>query len=235
MATEQDYAVEQVGVFLAEAARRRRARRGRGRLRRRRHQEGRRREDWRHRHGGSPPAAEAYPGFKELQPMVFAGLYPVEGHEYPELREALEKLQPQRCVALLRTGDVHGARLRLPLRLPRAAAHGDRPGAARARVRHGPGHYGAGRALPGHDDRRRGARSRQPGQAAGSPAGIEKFEEPVITAMMLTPSEHVGGILQLCQDKRGVQKGLEYLDLGPRPRHLRAAVQRGRARLLRSS
>ena len=40
---------------------------------------------------------------------------------------------------------------------------------------------------------------------------IEKFEEPVITAMILTPSEHVGGILALCQDKRGVQKGIEYL------------------------
>ena len=36
---------------------------------------------------------------------------------------------------------------------------------------------------------------------------IEKIEEPVITAMILTPSEYVGGILQLCQDKRGVQKG----------------------------
>ena len=40
---------------------------------------------------------------------------------------------------------------------------------------------------------------------------IEKIEEPVITAMILTPAEHVGGILQLCQDKRGVQKTLEYL------------------------
>jgi GTP-binding protein LepA len=40
---------------------------------------------------------------------------------------------------------------------------------------------------------------------------IETFEEPVITAMMLTPVEHVGGILQLCQEKRGVQKSLEYL------------------------
>jgi GTP-binding protein LepA len=43
------------------------------------------------------------------------------------------------------------------------------------------------------------------------PGRIQTLEEPVITAMMLTPSEHVGGILQLCQDKRGVQKGLEYL------------------------
>jgi GTP-binding protein LepA len=40
---------------------------------------------------------------------------------------------------------------------------------------------------------------------------IAKIEEPVITAMILTPAEHVGGILQLCQDKRGVQKSLEYL------------------------
>ena len=40
---------------------------------------------------------------------------------------------------------------------------------------------------------------------------IEKFEEPIITAMILTPSEHVGGILSLCQDKRGMQKGIEYL------------------------
>src|SRR5881396_1293463 len=39
------------------------------------------------------PTAEAFPGFKELKPMVFAGLYPVEGHEYPELRDALEKLR----------------------------------------------------------------------------------------------------------------------------------------------
>src|SRR6185295_6287272 len=39
------------------------------------------------------PASEPFPGFKELKPMVFAGLYPVEGHEYPELRDALEKLR----------------------------------------------------------------------------------------------------------------------------------------------
>src|SRR5712671_3647426 len=41
----------------------------------------------------SRPALEPFPGFKELKPMVFAGLYPVEGHEYPELRDALEKLR----------------------------------------------------------------------------------------------------------------------------------------------
>src|SRR6266850_1608313 len=43
---------------------------------------------------------------------------------------------------------------------------------------------------------------------------ISSIEEPVITAMILTPAEHVGGILQLCQDKRGVQKSLEYVSSG---------------------
>jgi GTP-binding protein LepA len=43
------------------------------------------------------------------------------------------------------------------------------------------------------------------------PGRIQTIEEPVITATMLTPSEYVGGILELCQDKRGVQKGLEYV------------------------
>jgi GTP-binding protein LepA len=43
------------------------------------------------------------------------------------------------------------------------------------------------------------------------PARIQTIEEPVITATMLTPSTHVGAILELCQEKRGVQKGLEYL------------------------
>jgi GTP-binding protein LepA len=40
---------------------------------------------------------------------------------------------------------------------------------------------------------------------------ISKIEEPVITAMILTPAEHVGGILELCQEKRGIQKGMEYV------------------------
>src|SRR5439155_20527204 len=43
------------------------------------------------------------------------------------------------------------------------------------------------------------------------PGRIATIEEPVITAMILTPAEHVGAILQLCQDKRGVQKSLEYV------------------------
>ena len=78
----------------------------------------------------------------------------------PRLRRAARSARQaaaQRLGVHLRARDLGRARLRLPLRLPRPAAHGDRPGAARARVRHGPDHDGAGRALPGHHHRRRGA------------------------------------------------------------------------------
>ena len=60
-------------------------------------------------------------------------------------------------------------------------------------------------------DRRRRCRRSTARRSCPTPACIEQIEEPVITAMVLTPAEHVGGILQLCQDKRGVQKALEYL------------------------
>jgi GTP-binding protein LepA len=156
------------------------------------------------------PAAAAYPGFKELRPMVFAGLYPVEGHEYPQLREALEKLhlndaslffEPETSAALgfgFRCGFL--GLLHMEIVQERLEREFDMelvttaPGVLyRVTTSDGEVHEVDSPAkLP-------------------DPAHIEKFEEPVITAMMLTPSEHVGGILQLCQDKRGVQKGLEYL------------------------
>jgi GTP-binding protein LepA len=61
--------------------------------------------------------------------MVFAGLYPVEGHQYAELREALEKLRLND--ASFFTSPKRRSRwIRLPMRLPRPAPHGDRPGAA---------------------------------------------------------------------------------------------------------
>ena len=88
-------------------------------------------------------AAEPLPGYQDVQSMVFAGIYPTDTQQYETLRDALEKLQLNDAVAPLRAGDVHRARLRLPLRLPRPAAHGDRAGAARARVRPRPRHDGA--------------------------------------------------------------------------------------------
>jgi GTP-binding protein LepA len=156
------------------------------------------------------PTVEPFPGFKELKPMVFAGLYPVEGHEYPELRDALEKLrlndasffyEPETSVALgfgFRCGFL--GLLHMEIVQERLEREFDMDLVTTA-----PGVLYRVTTTDGelHE--------------IDSPAKlpdtgrISKIEEPVITAMILTPVEHVGGILQLCQDKRGVQKSLEYL------------------------
>ena len=156
------------------------------------------------------PALEPFPGFKPLKPMVFAGFYPVEGHQYPELRDALEKLrlndasffyEPETSVALgfgFRCGFL--GLLHMEIVQERLEREFDMDLVTTA-----PGVLYRVTTTDGD-----GAGDRQPGEAAGRGPDHE-IEEPVITAMILTPAEHVGGILQLCQDKRGVQKTLEYL------------------------
>jgi GTP-binding protein LepA len=100
------------------------------------------------------PAAAQLPGFEDIKPMVFAGLYTVDSHEHTLLRDALEKLrlndssfffEPESSVAL---------GIRVSLRVSGPAAHGDHPGAAGARIRARSDYHGAGRALPHHAHRR---------------------------------------------------------------------------------
>ena len=155
------------------------------------------------------PTLEPFPGFKELKPMVFAGLYPVESHQYSELRESLEKLrlndaafffEPETSLALgfgFRCGflgllhmEIVQERLEREFNMDLVTTA---PGVL-YRVTKTDGEIveiDSPAKLPeaGH---------------------ISKIEEPVITAMILTPAEFVGAILQLCQDKRGVQKQLEF-------------------------
>jgi GTP-binding protein LepA len=153
---------------------------------------------------------EPFPGFKELKPMVFAGFYPVEGHEYPLLRDALEKLrlndasffyEPETSVALgfgFRCGFL--GLLHMEIVQERLEREFDIDLVTTA--------PGVLYRVTTTD----GAVQEIDSPAKLPDAGrIETIEEPVITAMILTPVEHVGGILQLCQDKRGVQKTLEYL------------------------
>ena len=155
------------------------------------------------------PTAVAFPGFKEMKPMVFAGLYPVESHQYPEFRDALEKLrlndasfhfEPETSVALgfgFRCGFL--GLLHMEIVQERLEREFDMELVTTAsgvlyRVTTTDGdvfEIDSPAKLP-------------------DPGRIQKIEEPVITAMILTPAEQVGRILKLCQEKRGVQKNLEY-------------------------
>ena len=153
---------------------------------------------------------EPFPGFKELKPMVFAGLYPVEGHEYPELRDALEKLrlndasffyEPETSVALgfgFRCGFLGLLHMEIVQERLEREFNMDL-------VTTAPGVLYRVTTTDDH------VQEIDSPSKLPDPGRIKVIEEPVITAMILTPAEHVGGILQLCQDKRGVQKALEYL------------------------
>jgi GTP-binding protein LepA len=141
--------------------------------------------------------------------MVFAGLYPVESHQYSELREALEKLrlndasfffEPETSAALgfgFRCGFLGLLHMEIVQERLEREFNMDL-------VTTAPGVLYRVTTTDGQM-----LEIDSPSKLPES--NVAKIEEPVITAMILTPSEHVGGILQLCQDKRGVQKSLEYV------------------------
>jgi GTP-binding protein LepA len=156
------------------------------------------------------PAAEPLPGFKEIKPMVFAGLYPVDADQYAELRDALEKLrlndssffyEPETSTALgfgFRCGflgllhmEIVQERLEREFTLELLVT----APSVRYRVLKTNG-----------DILEIDSPARLP-----DPGSIDSIEEPIITAVILTPDEFVGPILKLCQEKRGIQKGLNYI------------------------
>jgi GTP-binding protein LepA len=151
-----------------------------------------------------------FPGFKELKPMVFAGLYPVEGSKYGELREALEKLrlndasfffEPETSAALgfgFRCGFL--GLLHMEIVQERLEREFDQDLITTA-----PGVLYRVTTTDGVT-----AEIDSPSKLPET-SRIAKIEEPIITATILTPADYVGGILELCQEKRGTQKGLEYV------------------------
>jgi GTP-binding protein LepA len=158
----------------------------------------------------SSPAIEPLPGFEEIKPMVFAGLYTVDAHEHTALREALEKLrlndssfffEPESSAALgfgFRCGflgllhmEIIQERLEREFGLDLITTA---PG-VRYKITKTDGE------LIDVDNP-----SRWPSQSE-----IAKVEEPVILATILTNEEYVGGILKLVEEKRGRQKGFEYV------------------------
>jgi len=158
----------------------------------------------------SRPTAQPFPGFKELKPMVFAGLYPVEGHQYAELRDALEKLrlndasfffEPETSTALgfgFRCGFLGLLHMDIVQERLEREFNMDLVTTAPAVL------YRVTTTDDVVEEIDSPAKLPESGR-------VRKIEEPVITAMILTPAEYVGGILQLCQEKRGVQKSLEYV------------------------
>ena len=155
------------------------------------------------------PTVDPFPGFREMKPMVFAGLYPVESHEYADLREALEKLrlndasfffEPETSAALgfgFRCGFL--GLLHMEIVQERLEREFDMDLVTTA-----PGVLYRVTTTDGEV-----AEIDSPAKLPDA-GRIDVIEEPVITAMILTPAEHVGGILKLCQEKRGVQRALEY-------------------------
>ncbi len=156
------------------------------------------------------PAAGPLPGFEEIKPMVFAGLYPIEAGEYEPLRDALEKLRlndssffydPENSVALgfgFRCGflgllhmEIIQERLEREFNLNLITTA---PG-VRYRVT-----AKSGEVLQ--------IESPAKFPAAGE---IARIDEPIITALIFTQDGHLGGILKLLEEKRGVQKGFEYV------------------------
>ena len=156
------------------------------------------------------PASTALPGFREVRPMVFAGLYPVEGGEYLRLKEALEKLrlndsaftvEPESSAALgfgFRCGFL--GLLHLEIVQERLEREFDLELLASAptvvyRIR-----LTDGRTLEIDNPSRLPSRER-----------VSAIEEPYIRAVIMTPGEHIGPVLALCQEKQGVRVGLEYV------------------------
>ncbi len=156
------------------------------------------------------PTLQPFPGFQEMKPMVFAGLFPIGETTYDGLRDALDKLrlndssfsvEPETSDALgfgYRCGFLGLLHMEIvQQRLER--------------------HFGLSLISTAPSVRYRVTTTDGQVLEVSNPAKlpppqkIKEWEEPVITALILTPPEYVGGILALCQDKRGVQKELKYV------------------------
>lgn len=157
------------------------------------------------------PCDEALPGYKKAQPMVYCGLYPADGAKYPDLRDALEKLQlndaalsfePETSIALgfgFRCGflgllhlEIVQERLEREFNLDLVTTA---PGVV-YKV-----HTTDGNVIEFTNP------SNLP-----DPSTIEYMEEPFVDAEIMVTTEYVGAIMQLCQERRGVYKSMEYME-----------------------
>ena len=157
------------------------------------------------------PTPEALPGYRRAVPMVFCGIYPADGAKYPDLKEALEKLQlndaslsfdPETSVALgfgFRCGFL--GLLHLEIIIERLEREFDLDLITTApsveyRITLTDGTQLTIDNPTNYPD----------------PAKIAKCEEPFVDAHIYTPTEYVGSLMELCQGRRGVMRDMKYLD-----------------------
>ena len=157
------------------------------------------------------PCAEALPGYKKVNPMVYCGLYPVDGAKYPDLRDALEKLQlndaalqfePETSIALgfgFRCGflgllhlEIIQERLEREYNLDLVTTA---PGVV-YKV------YKTNGEL---------IELTNPSNLP-DPSEIEYMEEPIVAAEVMVTTEYIGAIMELCQERRGIYEGMEYIE-----------------------
>ena len=157
------------------------------------------------------PCAEALPGYKKVQPMVYCGLYPADGAKYGDLRDALEKLQ------------LNDASLQFEAETSVALGFGFRCGflgllhleIIQERLER---EYNLDlvTTAPGviykvYKTNGEVIDVTNPSNLP-DPSEIEHMEEPVVSAEIMVTTEFVGAIMNLCQERRGVYNGMEYLE-----------------------
>lgn len=157
------------------------------------------------------PTAEALPGYKKVNPMVYCGIFPVDGAKYPDLRDALEKLQlndaalffePETSVALgfgFRCGFLGLLHLEIIQERLEREYNLDLVTTAPSVIYKVYLTDGTSFDLSNP--------SNMP-----DPARIEKMEEPIVKAEIMLPKDYVGPIMELCQQRRGEYISMEYLD-----------------------
>ena len=157
------------------------------------------------------PTAEALPGYKKVNPMVYCGIFPVDGAKYPDLRDALEKLQlndaalffePETSIALgfgFRCGFLGLLHLEIIQERLEREYNLDLVTTAPSVIYKVYLTDGTSFDLSNP--------SNMP-----DPARIEKMEEPIVKAEIMLPKDYVGPIMELCQQRRGEYISMEYLD-----------------------
>ena len=157
------------------------------------------------------PCAEVLPGYKKVNPMVYCGMYPADGAKYPDLRDALEKLQlndaslqfePETSVALgfgFRCGFLGLLHLEIIQERLEREYNLDLVTTAPSVI------------YKVHKTNGEVIDLTNPSNLP-DPSEIEYMEEPIVAAEVMVTTEYIGAIMELCQERRGIYEGMEYIE-----------------------